>query len=236
MDVVIPHNDGSYWNCNELRYCLRSLDKNFRSLGEVFIVGHKPKWVKNVKHIDMGDRYPNNKGACIINKILTACDDDRVSGNFLFISDDQCFLKSMSATSVKPYYTYDLATSRITYKNKFWRECMVGVKKTLRKAGLPCFNYETHTPKIINKSRFIDTMQLYDWAHILYPTHTLYFNHTVRTPKNMPANYRVFFDKEFMDVGLIKGKSFLGYSDLGLSWRLQKKLKELFPRKSRFER
>lgn len=236
MDVVIPHGTGSYWDCNELRYCLRSIDKNFRSLGDIYVVGYKPGWLKNVKHIDALDLYPDNKGASIIAKVLKACNDKRVSGNFLFISDDQCFLKSMSATSIKPYYTYDLSSIRIGYSNRRWRECMVNVKRTLRKSRMPCYNYETHAPKIFNKTRFIEVMKKYDWQNIQYPTHTLYFNNNVILPKQMPDKYRIFFNAEKMDVNLIKGYSFLAYSDLGLSWQLQKKLKELFPRKSRFER
>jgi len=235
MDVIIPLGNGSNWENKELRYCLRSLEKNFLDLGAIYIVGDKPSWARNVKHINTPDLYFDNKGATIINKVISACIHEKVSDNFLFTSDDQCFLKPMHAKDVKPYYTYDLNKKKINYPNKFWKQCMKNTKWTLRKEKLPCFNYETHTPKVFNKELFVLAMQKYDWVNNLYPTHSLYFNNVVSVPGQIPDDYRIFFDKEGMDIRLIEGKTFLGYSDLGLSWRLQAKLKELFPKKSRFE-
>ena len=236
MDVIIPLSTGSYWNDSELRYCLRSLDKYFLDLGEIYLVGGKPTWIKNVNHIPIQDNYPDNKGACIINKITILCINNRISDDFLFMSDDHCMLIPMRSKDIKPYYTYDLKNHRLNFENKLWKKCLTNLRKTLTKEGLPCYNYETHTGKIINKDKFRETMLKYDWENTLYPTHSLYFNNTVKNPEQMPGNYRIFFDREQMDVDLIRGKSWLGFSDLGLSSKLQHKLKELFPKKSRFEK
>lgn len=236
MDVVIPHNKGSYWKCNELRYCLRSIEKNFTDLDNIYIIGYKPWWVKNVKHINVGDIYPNNKGACIINKLISTC-ERKVSDNFLFVSDDQIFLKKISSRQIEPYYLYDLNTANLRYGNKFWMKCLRNTRDTLnKKKYLPCYNYEPHTPVRINKRLFKIIMSLYDWKNVFYPTLSLYFNSYIIKHFKLPDNYRVFYDKEGADLSLIKGNTFLGYSDLGLSWQLQHKLMELFPKKSVYEK
>ena len=49
IDVVIPLGTGSRWQDNELRYCLRSIEKNLSGVNEVVIVGEKPKWLTNVR-------------------------------------------------------------------------------------------------------------------------------------------------------------------------------------------
>lgn len=236
MDVLIPlKNSDSWGDNNELRYCLRSLEKYFLDLGSVYLVGHRPKWVKNVKHVYCPDYPTNNKGYNIITKILWAISATNISSSFVFCSDDQCFLKPMITEGIKPYYVYDLKGFKFKGGNKIWMKCLKNTKKILEGQKLNCYNFESHTPKIIDGSAFKLIMRLYDWRIIMYPTHSLYFNNVVKNPQQMPDNYRAFFDKENMDVNLIEGKSFLGYSDLGLSWQLQHKLAQLFPDKSRFE-
>ena len=57
-------------DCEELRYSLRSLDKNLIGDYDITIIGYKPKWITNVKHIpfcESKDKYVN-----ITNKIILA--------------------------------------------------------------------------------------------------------------------------------------------------------------------
>jgi len=236
MDVIIPHNTSSYWECNELRYCLRALETNFMDLRDIYIVGDSPAWTKKVINFPAEDVYKNNKGACIINKILSSIDAKFISDDFLFCSDDQIMLKPMFKEDIHPYYTYDLIGNRFNGYNKFWKKCLVNTRRALRKEKLPCLNYETHTPKIINKSLFKSVMDKYDWVNVQYPTHSLYFNNIIKNPIKMPDNYRAFFNQEGMDLSVLDNKSFLGFNDIGLSWKLQNKLEELFPYKSRYEK
>lgn len=232
MDVMIPLGKGSNWQDNELRYCLRSLEKYFLDLNDVYIVGRTPDWVKNVFFIESDDCYGSNKGANIISKIHLCNNDNE---EILFISDDQCFLKPMKADDIHPYYIYDLKKKIPNGGNRIWRRCLHNVKHALISKRLPCYNFETHTPKIINKKEFVRLMDNFDWRETHFPTHSLYFNNVVEYPEQMPENYRAFINYENANLDIIEGKSFLAYADIGLSWQLQHKLAELFPNKSRFE-
>jgi hypothetical protein len=235
-DVVIPMSNGSYWRDNELRYCLRSLEKNFIDLGKIFIVGHKPKWVKNVSHIAIGDIYPDNKGANIIRKLTSMCVNINVSDDFLFVSDDQCVLYPHRAHDFHAYYTYNMKGLPLRKGNKMWMQCLRNARKALLADDKSCYNYEPHIPLMINKEAYREIMLKYRWEDIQYPTLSLYFNNYLKHHEKLPADCRAFFDQERMDVDIIKGKQFLGYSDLGLSFKLMQKLAELFPKKCSFER
>ncbi len=237
MDVVIPFQKfNSHWEDNELRCCLRSLDKYFLDIGEVFIVGHKPEWIKGVVHVECDDPYPKNKGANIINKLLTAGEDKTLSSSYLFVSDDQYMLFPMRSRDIRPYYTADLKGHKLNKGNKFWMECLRNMRTAMARRGLPCYNHESHTPVIINKHKYWSTMVQHNYTDILYPTLSLYFNTILESHEKIPDNYRAKFNKEGISIDIIDSKQFLYHNDLGLSYSLQQKIRELFPKKCRFEK
>ena len=63
MDLVIPYGKGATWR-DELKYVLRSWDKYYEDLGNVFLVGNvgwikeKYPWLKKVKLVD---KFPWNR-------------------------------------------------------------------------------------------------------------------------------------------------------------------------------
>ena len=71
IDIVYPLGTGSKWQDSELRFSLRSIEKNFIDKGTVWVIGHKPDWLINARHIPMPDKHKHNKDANIwINKVL----------------------------------------------------------------------------------------------------------------------------------------------------------------------
>src|SRR5688500_2320198 len=105
--IVIPlaaNGFGSRNNDIELRYCLRSIETHLSGYGDIFLIVHKPKWVKNVMHIPAEDEQRTWwKERNIYRKILLACEDPRVSDDFLFMNDDHYLLSDFVAGEF-PYY------------------------------------------------------------------------------------------------------------------------------------
>src|SRR5688500_13559340 len=95
--IVIPLGHGSHWGNTELRYCLRSVEKHLTGYGDVIIIGEKPAWLRNVIHIPF-DEGPAPKSfekeRNIFNKIMVACNDDRVTDSFLFMPADHLMLQN----------------------------------------------------------------------------------------------------------------------------------------------
>lgn len=151
IDIVYPLGIGSRWNNNELRYSLRSVEKNLTAVRKVFLIGQNPEWIKNVVHIP----YPDDKNVPDENiryKILAACDDKRISNDFLFMNDDHYILKQFQADKF-PFYYADL------FKTYFKRGDQYGIRCRNSYRYLIDNNYSTkfydiHYPIIYNKSKF----------------------------------------------------------------------------------
>lgn len=242
MDVIYPLSNRSIWRDNELRYSLRSLDQNFSGIGEVWIVGHKPKWLTNVRHIPFPDAYSSNKDANIINKILRVCFEKELSEKFIFMSDDQYILQRTTSSSLQPICDVDLYTVRHWGKSTWFRR----LKRTfllLKAYKRPAYHYDCHTPQVMSKDLFPKVMLRYNYGYdIGYTINTLYFNSLYISAKNrLPASrVSVRMNKKSDDYKLnpeyINGKLFLNHSDEGLTNVLKDFLKSRFTKKSSYEK
>lgn len=87
-DYVYPVRAGGSFT--ELRYSLRSLEKNVADVGDVYLVGALPKWAVNVKHIPC--RPGKSKWHNIPLAIRRVCDEP-LSSTFVYMNDDIMVLK-----------------------------------------------------------------------------------------------------------------------------------------------
>jgi hypothetical protein len=234
IDIVIPYTRSPWWE--EIRYSLRSIEKNVHGLGNVWIVGDKPKWAKNINYIKAEDIYKKNKGANIIRKILLACKNPRLSDTFIRMSDDQYFLKPINARDIKIYHTGNLWDLKLDLrsKRKWWFQRLRNARQYLQSIGMPAYNYETHVPMPVNKQKFL-WMEKTPYVKTEFPANSIYFN-VWESGERMPKNLMAKFYKENVPISVMKNKTFLGNDDLGLSYLLQNKLKNMFSSKSHFER
>ena len=101
MDVVYVIGKGSNWRDNELRFSLINISKNGSGIRNVFIVGERPDYLKNIIHIPASDIFDPavNADGNIITKVLAACWDKRLGENFLFINHDHLVLKPVNIRS-----------------------------------------------------------------------------------------------------------------------------------------
>lgn len=90
----------------ELRLSLRSLQKNCKDLGRVFIVTDElPDWIQNVEHISKYDYiYPE---ISVYDKVMEFVYRSRCS-RFLFMNDDFYMMKSFEARNYPLYYRGEL--------------------------------------------------------------------------------------------------------------------------------
>lgn len=234
VDVVIPLSNGSFIDDFELRYCLRSIERNLLDLGNVWIIGHRPLWCHGVKHIPFEDSYQDNKSANIINKIMRACMEDNLTNEFIRMSDDQCILTKMYANEILPVYNEDLKTKENWSDNR-WDHLLKRTQIALERKGMTAFNYEPHIPLPVFKKLFLKTMIGWDYgAGIGYVTNSLYYNTIVHSHEKVDVSKRAAYFKPDLPIDL-SGKKFLCYSDAGLSYPLMNAMKTMFPDKSRFE-
>lgn len=179
MDVVIPLGTGSQWNDTELKFALRSLEMHYPDMGNVYLVGEKPNWVKpkSIIHLIAID-YPGleYKEANIMRKVYLACGQSSLSQKFIFLNDDH-FL--MSPIPPLPYYyertLLDTLNSRTAHDSYY--NSIANTLFELERRKKPTLNFDIHAPIIYDKSKFLEVMGQYDWSvHYGYLIKSLYCN------------------------------------------------------------
>lgn len=107
VSVVYAMGQGSTWNNYEIRYSLRGVEKHLSNVKDVWIVGWRPPFLKDVNHIEAWDPsyIPDTN---IIRKILKACNHPDVTEDFLFINDDHFVLSDFDAAAFPYYYVVTL--------------------------------------------------------------------------------------------------------------------------------
>ncbi len=233
IDVVIPLNHRSFWNDNELKYALRSIQKHLKNYRDVFIIGNKPRGgLVNLGHIPFPDQflYPARN---IFAKIMKACKNDEISENFLFMNDDHFLLSNFEADKFPFFYKGFLKedlSNPTDYKHT--------IENTIRvlNGAHPLKNFDTHTPILYNKKRFIESLDIYDWnlPHA-YAIKSLYCN-----VQNIPGVYepdgKIRRAKEAsMLRSYLANKKVFSIDDTAINIPLENYFKSLYPEKSKYE-
>ncbi|HPI19507.1 MAG TPA: hypothetical protein PKY56_03980 [Candidatus Kapabacteria bacterium] len=242
VDVVYPLGNGSLWNDNELRYSLRSLEKNLLDLRNVYIIGRLPNFITNVINIPVSDSLRQNKDGNIIHKVITACNRTEISPIFVRLSDDQLFLKPIRSSDIDFWYLRQMTDDDFKDLKKLnnWGKRLFNTYKILKQQGLTTFNYDCHIPSLIDKYSFVDIMQKYPYnlEREGFTINSLYFNNLKNIGKqiNESTRFNIEFpmEKEKIKIGFEKN-IFLNYNERGRNNNLQEVIEETFGFRSKFE-
>ncbi len=236
-DVVYVVGTGSKWGNNELRYSLRSLE-HFPHRN-VVIVGELPEWCQNVIHIDQPDMFANVHGGKyknVMKKTLAACQDDRVSENFVLMNDDFFFLQD--CTEIKPYSIGSLEVQIDQYTNdnrNQYGNALLRTKRILHSEGiLNAASYAIHYPIVYNKQKFVAMTEKFDWLAKPASWRTIYGNLYFESPiyRDDPK----INNEDQFEIFLKLGNDFLSTSDsVVLLPKFQNWLAERFLNKSMYE-
>lgn len=229
-DIVYMVKDAIY--NEELRYSLRSVEKNFPHNRVVFI-GGKPMCVHPDKQIIV-----NQKGATKWDRVRAMLElvgkDGSLTENFVLFNDDFFVMKPVTELPPYRYGTLQELCQRIERKNKGkptkYTFSLEKTIKALGEKGLPTLNFELHLPILINRSKLLKTIERFPEVK---GTRSLYGN-----------SYLVPFSKPMRDVKIFDNKSlptgdqpFLSTEDMSFAnGEVGKFIRETFPDKSRFER
>ena len=104
MNILYVIGKGSEWSNNELRLSLRSIAKNGKNVGRVYIVGYKPDFVSDaVTYIPCDDPY-DVAHKNILHKVLYAIEHSDIGKHFLISSDDHYYMKTTDFDKLPVYY------------------------------------------------------------------------------------------------------------------------------------
>jgi FkbM family methyltransferase len=156
----------------------------------------------------------------------------------VFCSDDQVFLRPIRFSEMKPLYYGDI-TNRTEWNGGWWWRMAATRDALVRKSCKVVRNYDSHCPTPMDRDTFAAVAQNYDYAPPPgYTINTLYCN--AANVEGVPVRgWKHTAEAKENDEGkilaAIKGKTFIGYSDAGLTPALKKILAKTFPTSSPFE-
>lgn len=215
--IVIPFIEGPE-NSLELRYALRSIDKNLSKKDvQIFLIGDKPDWVKNVTYIPIervsGMDYMSFMDTA--NKIKLACEHPEIGSGFIYMHDDTFFIQRTTLPELYQVKAWE-DTSKIdklfqnTTASRKWCNVFEKTMKALKEKGLPIYNYETHTPRYFNIKKMKDLFEEFAPQAEPFQISTLYFNHFYeKEPRILQPwgdNFRLGIYKSF-SVEQLKNKT-----------------------------
>jgi hypothetical protein len=239
-DVVYVLGTGSQWRNNEIRFSLRSIAKNLKGYGKIYIIGEDPGCLKNIIHIPYPDELGStNADGNIIRKVLRACREPELSANFLFINDDHLINKPIKITAVPAFHKGDMTTYPESFwKLNPWRKRLMLTRDELIRLGLTANLFDCHTPILFNKARFPEIISRFDYASgIGLCMKSLYGNIAYpEAPLLVDQKKTVFrfFNLEELNARL-KSCGFVSYNDEGLNSSLRVWLNQQFPEPSPWE-
>lgn len=237
IDVVIPLAHGSVWQDNELRYCLRSLEKHVQNIGKVFLVGYKPSFLNGeIIHIKT-QPTSGNKAKNILLNVVEAAKDERLSEQFLFINDDYFFTKDIDAETYPFYWKCDLSKTVSINSHNSYAKHITPTIQVLKRYGLSTKNFDTHYPIRFTKTGILQINDFYTFPPAFgYVLKSLYCN---------TAKINGFFRldcKAYHAEGkqwwrnFTADKEVFSIADPCLNDSLKNFLQDLFPSKSSFEK
>lgn len=256
-DILIPLGTGSRHNNLELRFCLRSIEKHLKGIGNIYIVGEKPDFLKNIIHIPFEESSDNNQRANnIYRKILAGCDyhdyieekynysqfptiirDTCLSDNFLFMNDDHFLLQDYEAGEF-PYYhrgaivLNDFVSNQPQYKQ---------YQNTIRKRfGSDYYDFDVHSPIVLNKKKFIEVFKDLQWPEYGYAIKTMYSNEMIDRTNWIMCEDLKFKERVFMKESVyrsLEGRSWWSIGDrcLLVGSKIKEVLEELYSKPSKYE-
>lgn len=240
IDVVYVLGSGSKWNNNEIRFSLRSLEKNLKGVRRVWVVGEKPDFLKNATHIPYPDELVNNADGNIIRKVLRVCQEKSLTSRFLFINDDHLVIKPVIADEIPPFHKGDLTRQSKEYFEKdFWRGRLWRTMNILIKKGYSALHFDCHTPIVIDKKLFPGVIEQFDYSKNIGFTMKSLYGNVVHPdgPLLRSEKMTIFRPFTLQQIRDRVSKSFLAsFNDRGLSPGLKCWLLEMFPEPSRYEK
>lgn len=234
IDVIVPMNNRSEWNNNELRYALRSAEQVLGDIiRRVFIIGTLPNSIKNVVHVPFRDKstFPATN---IYRKLMNICLHHDVSDGFIFMADDQYLLNGFMFDAA--YYSQPLEDELRYHPNPIYKRTLRNTLQALLDLGKPTMNYDIHLPLLMNKQVFIEAMRQVDWVRqdYGYCIKSLYCNiaevHGVKTfDAKVRSGQTLEYYHEFM-------KTRVGISSSDhVNQDFKNLLNQLYPKKSKYE-
>ena len=157
-DVVYFVKDSK--NNEELRYSLRSVERNFPHRN-VWFYGGKPDGIEPDRYVKVEQTAPS-KFENVRAMLVEVCQNDAISENFWLFNDDFFIMQPFDENS-RPTYNRELREYIGILEAKYgqvteWTKLLRHLAETLEAAGKSTLNYAVHKPMLINRKKALEVL------------------------------------------------------------------------------
>jgi len=147
---------------DELRFSMRSIEKNFQGEVEFLVIGDRPPWYDgpfiDCPRIRKGGGFRRGLHD-VLNKMSVLSEHEDVRDEFVWMMDDVFMVRP---TTYRQMITPRAAGNIGIKKYNGWQTVKTNTGKRLRENGLPFRDYATHLPHHVHKSKLQELFQEWD--------------------------------------------------------------------------
>jgi len=241
VDIVFPLRTFSAHEDNlELRYALRSIEKYLTGYRNIIVVTKAaPSWLRNVTVIDAFDDSLR-KEVNFFAAILAAAEQS--DADYIQVwCDDFAVLRKLDAGNVQALSGgRDLAANHGGSTD--WGRRLRLTAEALKQRGKTTLNFESHTPGMFDRKKFIALAEEFKSERLTAPGVTCYsLYHNYYGSRALAMNtFKATFENDAGGAENVAnrsaGKFFLGYNDKGFDSGVRAFLAQTFPTPSQYER
>jgi hypothetical protein len=245
--IIFPHVAHlAQWH--ELKYALRSIERNYVGDFQIVIIGDRPDWLSDkARFIDVP--YTGSSPRIdVMHKILAAINDENITDEFFWTNDDIYFVNKVTYADlcIVKAMPNDLRSrvDNIAFKTIYTND-LKATCDVLMANHLPTVNYSTHLPYRFEKQKLSALIDRFDLRSNPFLPEQLYYNvyHADQLPYYTsldPRNNLLFcIQRPNPDWNAVqtqlRSKKWMNNSEQGMSPAFQQLLSDLFPDKSSFE-
>lgn len=229
MDIVYVVKDSAY--NDELKYSLRSVEKNFPH-NRVWFYGGKPIGVHPDKQIAIVQKG-KTKWDRVRGLLGMICENDEITEDFVLFNDDFFVLQPVVNLPSFANGTLEGLADHIMEMNNGrpspYTNKIIEASMLLKKAKCKTHNFELHVPMIINREKMLKTREKFPDAP---------------ASRSLYGNYNKLKPRELNDSKIIKltgkpglSKIFVSTDDRSFAeGEIGKYIRDMFPVKSRWEK
>ena len=242
MDILYVLGDGSVWNNNEIKYSLRSIDKNGINVGRIFIATDVlPDFIDPTKvvHVPVKDNPSKPKHVNIMNKIEHVMRRTNIGDDFLLSSDDHFYIKPTDFADYPLYYKEEALKPK--RKQEYWMS-IADTRMFLKMHGLTDYATNPHCNTHFNRPLYMANIKMMDDTKVRkYGGEVNHLMGNLLIASGVqPVLVRDVKIRRFGDISeaiaKIGDSHFFSISDRALECGMKEYLQELFPDKSRWEK
>jgi len=240
VDIVFPLRTFSAHDDNlELRYALRSIEKYLTGYRNIIVVSKAaPSWLRNMTVIDAFDDSQRKEMNFFIAILAAATQSD---ADYIQVwCDDFAVLRDLDAGNVQALYGRRDLTANHGGSSDWGRRLRL-TAAALKQRGKTTINFESHTPGLFERKKFIALAEEFKTERQAAPGVTCYsLYHNYYGSRALSMNpFKATFENDAGGVENVAaqcaGKFFLGYNDKGFDSGVKVFLEQTFPTPSRYE-